>query len=184
MAKKWNETYQKAEGHVVGCVQSGSEWSFILYTSCSAISSLSLSVIVWHCLPAFVCLCVRLPASVWLGWGGSVGFASRRAMLHQLHGVSMYSHEEHHTHTPAYSWGEKGKGVARRGSWLCYGRPLPRPCPFVLLVSQPFSLFLSRANKLRTSPGRKQIRPRYMQRYILYISQKYYCLYYMGIRVQ
>ncbi|XP_061092280.1 syntaxin-binding protein 5-like isoform X2 [Conger conger] len=47
------------------------------------------------------CMEISLPVS------HTEGFASRRAMLHQLHGVSMYSHEEHHTHTTAYSWGEK-----------------------------------------------------------------------------
>ncbi|XP_037395463.1 syntaxin-binding protein 5-like isoform X12 [Pygocentrus nattereri] len=33
------------------------------------------------------------------------GYASRRAMLQQLHGVTMYSHDEHHTTT--YSWNER-----------------------------------------------------------------------------
>ncbi|GAA6075014.1 syntaxin-binding protein 5-like isoform X1 [Tachysurus ichikawai] len=34
------------------------------------------------------------------------GYPSRRAMLQQLHGVSMYSHDEHHATT--YSWSERG----------------------------------------------------------------------------
>uniref|UniRef100_A0A3B5QZC5 Syntaxin-binding protein 5-like n=1 Tax=Xiphophorus maculatus TaxID=8083 RepID=A0A3B5QZC5_XIPMA len=34
------------------------------------------------------------------------GHASRRAMLQQLHGVTMYSHDEHHT-TAAYCWNER-----------------------------------------------------------------------------
>ncbi|KAM9803508.1 syntaxin-binding protein 5-like isoform 11-T11 [Syngnathus typhle] len=34
------------------------------------------------------------------------GYASRRAMLQQLHGVTMYSHDEHHTTTP-YSWSDR-----------------------------------------------------------------------------
>ncbi|XP_067299957.1 syntaxin-binding protein 5-like isoform X14 [Pseudorasbora parva] len=33
------------------------------------------------------------------------GYASRRAMLQQLHGVSMYSHDEHHITT--YNWSER-----------------------------------------------------------------------------
>ncbi|XP_034144702.1 syntaxin-binding protein 5-like isoform X15 [Esox lucius] len=36
------------------------------------------------------------------------GCASRRAMLQQLHGVSMYSHDEHHTTTP-YNWSERAE---------------------------------------------------------------------------
>ncbi|XP_029314478.1 syntaxin-binding protein 5-like isoform X8 [Cottoperca gobio] len=36
----------------------------------------------------------------------SVGYASRRAMLQQFHGVTMYSHDEHHTTAP-YSWTDK-----------------------------------------------------------------------------
>lgn len=45
------------------------------------------------------------------GWccGGWVGHASRRAMLQQLHGVTMYSHDEHHTTTTSYCWNERGK---------------------------------------------------------------------------
>ncbi|XP_051938039.1 syntaxin-binding protein 5-like isoform X12 [Hippocampus zosterae] len=34
------------------------------------------------------------------------GFASRRAMLQQLHGVTMYSHDEHHT-TTSYCWSDR-----------------------------------------------------------------------------
>uniref|UniRef100_A0A4W6DEG3 Syntaxin-binding protein 5-like n=1 Tax=Lates calcarifer TaxID=8187 RepID=A0A4W6DEG3_LATCA len=34
------------------------------------------------------------------------GYASRRAMLQQLHGVTMYSHDEHHTTSP-YCWSER-----------------------------------------------------------------------------
>ncbi|XP_061648528.1 syntaxin-binding protein 5-like isoform X11 [Phyllopteryx taeniolatus] len=34
------------------------------------------------------------------------GYASRRAMLQQLHGVTMYSHDEHHTATP-YCWSDR-----------------------------------------------------------------------------
>lgn len=30
-------------------------------------------------------------------------------MLQQLHGVTMYSHDEHHTSAP-YCWSERGKG--------------------------------------------------------------------------
>lgn len=32
-------------------------------------------------------------------------------MLQQLHGVTMYSHDEHHTTTP-YCWSERGKGAS------------------------------------------------------------------------
>ncbi|XP_029699027.1 syntaxin-binding protein 5-like isoform X12 [Takifugu rubripes] len=34
------------------------------------------------------------------------GYASRRAMLQQLHGVAMYSHDEHHT-SASYCWSER-----------------------------------------------------------------------------
>lgn len=32
-------------------------------------------------------------------------------MLQQLHGVTMYSHDEHHTSAP-YCWNERGKGAS------------------------------------------------------------------------
>lgn len=32
-------------------------------------------------------------------------------MLQQLHGVTMYSHDEHHTSAP-YCWSERGKGAS------------------------------------------------------------------------
>ncbi|KTF87147.1 hypothetical protein cypCar_00006857 [Cyprinus carpio] len=48
------------------------------------------------------CMEVSLPVS-----SLTEGYASRRAMLQQLHGVSMYSHDEHHITT--YSWSERGK---------------------------------------------------------------------------
>lgn len=32
-------------------------------------------------------------------------------MLQQLHGVTMYSHDEHHITTP-YCWSERGKGAS------------------------------------------------------------------------
>lgn len=32
-------------------------------------------------------------------------------MLQQLHGVTMYSHDEHHT-TTSYCWSERGKGAS------------------------------------------------------------------------
>lgn len=43
--------------------------------------------------------------------GGRVGYASRRAMLQQFHGVTMYSHDEHPTSAP-YCWSERGKGAS------------------------------------------------------------------------
>ncbi|XP_017558539.1 syntaxin-binding protein 5-like isoform X5 [Pygocentrus nattereri] len=46
------------------------------------------------------CMEVSLPVS-----SLTEGYASRRAMLQQLHGVTMYSHDEHHTTT--YSWNER-----------------------------------------------------------------------------
>ncbi|XP_042587085.1 syntaxin-binding protein 5-like isoform X6 [Cyprinus carpio] len=46
------------------------------------------------------CMEVSLPVS-----SLTEGYASRRAMLQQLHGVSMYSHDEHHITT--YSWSER-----------------------------------------------------------------------------
>ncbi|XP_028993299.1 syntaxin-binding protein 5-like isoform X7 [Betta splendens] len=45
-----------------------------------------------HCSPVFYLL--------------DNGYASRRAMLQQLHGVTMYSHDEHHTTSP-YCWSER-----------------------------------------------------------------------------
>ncbi|XP_067299944.1 syntaxin-binding protein 5-like isoform X2 [Pseudorasbora parva] len=46
------------------------------------------------------CMEVSLPVS-----SLTEGYASRRAMLQQLHGVSMYSHDEHHITT--YNWSER-----------------------------------------------------------------------------
>ncbi|KAM6978514.1 LOW QUALITY PROTEIN: syntaxin-binding protein 5-like [Tautogolabrus adspersus] len=46
------------------------------------------------------CMEISLPVS------HTEGYASRRAMLQQLHGVTMYSHDEHHTTAP-YCWSEK-----------------------------------------------------------------------------
>ncbi|XP_066542305.1 syntaxin-binding protein 5-like isoform X5 [Hoplias malabaricus] len=46
------------------------------------------------------CMEVSLPVS-----SLTEGYASRRAMLQQLHGVTMYSHDEHHT--TSYSWPER-----------------------------------------------------------------------------
>ncbi|XP_063744213.1 syntaxin-binding protein 5-like isoform X5 [Eleginops maclovinus] len=47
------------------------------------------------------CMEISLPVS-----HTEVGYTSRRAMLQQFHGVTMYSHDEHHS-TPPYSWTEK-----------------------------------------------------------------------------
>ncbi|XP_034068763.1 syntaxin-binding protein 5-like isoform X10 [Gymnodraco acuticeps] len=47
------------------------------------------------------CMEISLPVS-----HTEVGYASRRAMLQQFHGVTMYSHDEHHS-TPPYSWTDK-----------------------------------------------------------------------------
>ncbi|XP_034042698.1 syntaxin-binding protein 5-like isoform X9 [Thalassophryne amazonica] len=49
------------------------------------------------------CMEISLPVS------HTEGYASRRAMLQQLHGVTMYSHDEHHTTTTPYCWSERGK---------------------------------------------------------------------------
>ncbi|XP_055072387.2 syntaxin-binding protein 5-like isoform X7 [Misgurnus anguillicaudatus] len=46
------------------------------------------------------CMEVSLPVS-----SLTEGYTSRRAMLQQLHGVSMYSHDEHHI--TSYSWSER-----------------------------------------------------------------------------
>ncbi|KAF7216107.1 transcript variant X2 [Nothobranchius furzeri] len=46
------------------------------------------------------CMEISLPVS-----HTEVGHASRRAMLQQLHGVTMYSHDEHHT--TSYCWNER-----------------------------------------------------------------------------
>ncbi|KAM9709513.1 syntaxin-binding protein 5-like isoform 13-T13 [Menidia menidia] len=47
------------------------------------------------------CMEISLPVS-----HTEVGHASRRAMLQQLHGVTMYSHDEHHT-TTSYCWSDR-----------------------------------------------------------------------------
>ncbi|XP_051260502.1 syntaxin-binding protein 5-like isoform X6 [Dicentrarchus labrax] len=47
------------------------------------------------------CMEISLPVS-----HTEVGYASRRAMLQQFHGVTMYSHDEHHTSAP-YCWSER-----------------------------------------------------------------------------
>lgn len=82
---------------------------------------LSLSVVLWCCCcPSRLfrgsdwCFSGSCRASVCSVGGGSccggwVGHASRRAMLQQLHGVTMYSHDEHHTTTTPYCWTERGK---------------------------------------------------------------------------
>ncbi|XP_056889148.1 syntaxin-binding protein 5-like isoform X7 [Takifugu flavidus] len=46
------------------------------------------------------CMEISLPVS------HTEGYASRRAMLQQLHGVTMYSHDEHHT-SASYCWSER-----------------------------------------------------------------------------
>ncbi|XP_035506988.1 syntaxin-binding protein 5-like isoform X6 [Scophthalmus maximus] len=46
------------------------------------------------------CMEISLPVS------HTEGYASRRAMLQQLHGVAMYSHDEHHTTSP-YCWSDR-----------------------------------------------------------------------------
>ncbi|KAM9709512.1 syntaxin-binding protein 5-like isoform 12-T12 [Menidia menidia] len=46
------------------------------------------------------CMEISLPVS------HTEGHASRRAMLQQLHGVTMYSHDEHHT-TTSYCWSDR-----------------------------------------------------------------------------
>ncbi|XP_056244922.1 syntaxin-binding protein 5-like isoform X8 [Seriola aureovittata] len=46
------------------------------------------------------CMEISLPVS------HTEGYASRRAMLQQFHGVTMYSHDEHHTASP-YCWSER-----------------------------------------------------------------------------
>ncbi|XP_027146796.1 syntaxin-binding protein 5-like isoform X8 [Larimichthys crocea] len=46
------------------------------------------------------CMEISLPVS------HTEGYASRRAMLQQLHGVTMYSHDEYHTSAP-YCWSER-----------------------------------------------------------------------------
>lgn len=74
-------------------------------------------------------------------------------MLQQLHGVTMYSHDEHHTSAP-YCWSERGKGasatkpstaenytsirqsVCQSVLWPCFVQNVPasgRSCPRVEL---------------------------------------------------
>lgn len=72
-------------------------------------SAVHLSVTsVFSGLHLYVFLWVMLGLVIWGSW---VGYASRRAMLQQLHGVTMYSHDEHHTSAP-YCWSERGKGAS------------------------------------------------------------------------
>ncbi|XP_035031310.1 syntaxin-binding protein 5-like isoform X4 [Hippoglossus stenolepis] len=56
------------------------------------------------------CMEISLPVS------HTEGYASRRAMLQQLHGVSMYSHDEHHS-SSAYCWNEKAAAESRENSF-------------------------------------------------------------------
>lgn len=75
---------------------------------------LSVSSVFWGWVTAPVCVFLRgMPGFVI--WGpccrARVGYASRRAMLQQLHGVTMYSHDEHHSSAP-YCWSERGKGAS------------------------------------------------------------------------
>lgn len=69
----------------------------------------------WRCL--FLCFFgffVFLCCSMVVGFhvvAAQSGYASRRAMLQQLHGVTMYSHDEHHANAP-YCWSERGKGAS------------------------------------------------------------------------
>lgn len=58
--------------------------------------------------------------------GGWVGYASRRAMLQQLHGVTMYSHDEHHITSP-YCWSERGKGASATNTRAAVPPASPRP---------------------------------------------------------
>lgn len=99
---------------------------FILWYRCSSVRLVHIYIFGW--MAALVCVFVN----GWLGglcvcilWGmvgcgllygvhvvgAQVGYASRRAMLQQLHGVTMYSHDEHHTSAP-YCWSERGKGAS------------------------------------------------------------------------
>ncbi|XP_041857646.1 syntaxin-binding protein 5-like isoform X7 [Melanotaenia boesemani] len=63
-----------------------------------------------HCSPVFYLLDnVKGPGrklSLPTDLKTDLGHASRRAMLQQLHGVTMYSHDEHHT-TTSYCWSER-----------------------------------------------------------------------------
>ncbi|KAF3842940.1 hypothetical protein F7725_001789 [Dissostichus mawsoni] len=53
---------------------------------------------------------------------GPSGYASRRAMLQQFHGVTMYSHDEHHSPPPPpFSWTDKGTVLMLKGSVLRFG---------------------------------------------------------------
>ncbi|CAF96436.1 unnamed protein product, partial [Tetraodon nigroviridis] len=95
------------------------------------------------------CMEISLPVS------HTEGYASRRAMLQQLHGVTMYSHDEHHTSAP-YCWSEREsrensfsrvaqlqrvqhrpgyqRGNHHAAVWRVYGRkgdPVPTPCLWV-----------------------------------------------------
>lgn len=90
--------------------------SLFLFPSFSG-TAVYLSVLSVFWLGGCVCVCDSLGhGGVWfVKWrsccGGRIGYASRRAMLHQLHGVAMYSHDEHHTTAP-YCWSERGKGAS------------------------------------------------------------------------
>lgn len=92
---------------------------------------------VWLCREyGALCVCA---SSVCVRW---TGYPSRRAMLQQLHGVSMYSHDEHHATT--YSWSERGKewtsGVVIPGS--CFRLVTLRPV-LSLIVLHPVTTLLS-----------------------------------------
>lgn len=97
---------------------------FILWYRCSSVRLVHIYIYLAGWLRVFVCVSVGVGVCVYsLGHGGvwllygvhvlgaQVGYASRRAMLQQLHGVTMYSHDEHHTSAP-YCWSERGKGAS------------------------------------------------------------------------
>lgn len=94
--------------------------SWCIFEAPCSVASFSLSLLSFsYCCPS-VCLDGYTSVYLFLWWwplcfvlwgsccGGQIGHASRRAMLQQLHGVTMYSHDEHHS-TTSYCWSDRGK---------------------------------------------------------------------------
>lgn len=85
---------------------------FLFLSSSGTAVHLSVSSVFWGGVTALVCVGAWRGLFIWGSCcGARVGYASRRAMLQQLHGVTMYSHDEHHTSAP-YCWSERGKGAS------------------------------------------------------------------------
>lgn len=124
-------------------------FSFFLSFSKTVVDlSISFVALLILCVCAHWCVYLFLWAMVGMWFcsmdfmllGGKLGHASRRAMLQQLHGVTMYSHDEHHT-TTSYCWNERGKGALadtqkhpQLSCWFVCVRPSVRMSTFFMAL--------------------------------------------------